>query len=137
MIDIMNKNYEPSLPEIIQFNNGERFVKLLTYISDKYKTKATIKYSGCSAMPGWNIKYKKSGKALCTIYPRKGNFTVLIVLTQNDNEWFKDNDFSEYVVNKYESSGMLNGTRWVMIDVTSDEILNDVMKIMKLKTENN
>ncbi|WP_423245054.1 DUF3788 family protein [Heliorestis acidaminivorans] len=24
-------------------------------------------YSKCSAQPGWNVKYKKSGKSLCTL----------------------------------------------------------------------
>jgi len=29
---------------------------------------------------GWNVKYQKSGKSLCTLYPEQDSFTVLIVI---------------------------------------------------------
>jgi hypothetical protein len=27
---------------------------------------------------GWNIKYQKSGKSICTIYPQQGYFLALV-----------------------------------------------------------
>ena len=36
--------------------------------------------------PGWNIKFKKSGKTLCTIYPRELYFIVMIVVVRKEKE---------------------------------------------------
>lgn len=43
--------------------------KFTAYIEETYGVKPKIEYSGCSAQPGWNVKYKKSSKSLCTLYP--------------------------------------------------------------------
>ena len=41
-----------------------------------------IAYSNCAmdnnVWRGWNIKYQKSGKSLCTIYPQQGYFLALV-----------------------------------------------------------
>jgi hypothetical protein len=140
MIDILNKTYEPSLKEINNFMNGmakDRWLAIQKFIDDNYKAKMQICYSCCSAMPGWNVKYKKSSKAICTLYPRGDYYAILIVLNSIDMEWFKGirNDFTEYVINRYDNSGMINGTKWVMIDITDDDILSDIKSIIKLKME--
>ncbi|KAB2952754.1 DUF3788 family protein [Heliorestis acidaminivorans] len=36
-------------------------------MEEAYQAKPHITYSKCSAQPGWNVKYKKSGKSLCTL----------------------------------------------------------------------
>jgi hypothetical protein len=88
-------------------------------------------------MPGWNVKYKKGSKAICTLYPREDYYAILIVLNSIDIEWFKGirANFTDHVLNRYDNSGMMNGTKWVMLDITDDAILNDVKSIIKLKME--
>ena len=39
------------------------------FLQSSYGSVPLIQYSGCSAAPGWNVKYRKGGKALCTLYP--------------------------------------------------------------------
>jgi hypothetical protein len=140
MIDIFNKSYEPTIKEINDFVGGgakKRWLDIQQFIIDNYQAKMQTSYSRCSAMPGWNVKYKKSGKAVCTLYPREDYYAILIVLNEEDMEWFKGirNGFTDHVLNRYDNSGMMNGTKWVMIDVSDDEILNDVKGIIKLKME--
>ncbi|WP_334291177.1 DUF3788 family protein [Alkaliphilus transvaalensis] len=38
-------------------------MKLVSHIEDTYKVKPQVEYSKCSALPGWNVKYKKSVKS--------------------------------------------------------------------------
>ena len=67
MIDLQDKSNCPTIEEI-----GE------------YKCNEKIEYSMCSLEKGWNVKFKKSGKSLCTIYPREGYFTILIVVGRKE-----------------------------------------------------
>jgi hypothetical protein len=139
-IDIFNKTHEPTLTDINDFIEGmakDRWIDIQKFIVDNYNAKRQICYSRCSAMPGWNVKYKKGSKAICTLYPREDYYAILIVLNSIDIEWFKGirANFTDHVLNRYDNSGMMNGTKWVMLDITDDAILNDVKSIIKLKME--
>jgi hypothetical protein len=52
-------------------------------------------------------------------------------------EWFKGirEKCTSYVNERFDNSGMMNGTKWIMIDVTNDDILNDVKNMIRLKLE--
>lgn len=63
--------------------------ELTAYIEKTYQVKPQIAFSNCSAQPGWNIKYKKSGKALCTLYPMEGYFIALVVIGPKEEEEVK------------------------------------------------
>lgn len=136
--DILNSSVEPSLDNITNYVEGnarKRWRELIVFIENNFKSKSTITYSKCSAKPGWNVKYKKCGKALCTLYPDKDNFTSLVVLSNLDMEWLKGmrDNYTSYTLNLYDNCSLFNGTKWLMIDVTSDEILDDVKKLLQLK----
>ena len=60
------------------------FDQLRTVLEEGYRVSPRIEYSRCSMEPGWNIKYKKSGRALCTIYPRAGFFTCMISIGKRE-----------------------------------------------------
>ena len=55
----------------------------------KYNCKEQIEFSSCSWEYGWNVKFKKSGKTLCTIYPRENYFTVLVVVGKKEKDAVK------------------------------------------------
>jgi hypothetical protein len=75
--------------------------ELVLYIEETYKAKQHLDYSKCSAQPGWNVKYKKSSKSLCTLYPMPNYFIALIVVgTKEEYEVelaMEAGVFSEYV----------------------------------------
>ncbi len=35
---------------------------------------------------GWTVRYRKSGCTLCSLFPEKGSFTVLITLGKKESE---------------------------------------------------
>jgi hypothetical protein len=37
-------------------------------------------YSICPGQPGWNVKYQKTGKAICILYPLKASLIALVVI---------------------------------------------------------
>jgi hypothetical protein len=80
--EVFDKEIQPTETEINDFIGTELFTDLDYHLRDSYKVKPKLAYSNCSmdnnVWRGWNIKYQKSGKSLCTIYPQQGYFLVLI-----------------------------------------------------------
>ena len=80
--ETFDKAIQPTEAQLRDFVGTELFVDLHNYICDRYKVKPKMAYSNCAMdnniWRGWNIKYQKSGKSLCTIYPQQGYFLVLV-----------------------------------------------------------
>ena len=77
-----DKKVPPTESEIKDFVGTELFMDLHNHVCERYKVKPKMAYSNCAmdnnVWRGWNIKYQKSGKSLCTIYPQQGYFLVLV-----------------------------------------------------------
>ena len=80
--EVFSKENQPTETELKDFIGKEFFSDLDNHLRERYKVKPKVAYSSCAMddniWRGWNIKYKKSGKSLCTIYPQQGYFLVLI-----------------------------------------------------------
>ena len=83
--EVFHKENQPTEDEIKEFVGTEisvLFTDLDNHLREDYKIKPKLAYSSCAMdnniWRGWNIKYRKSGKSLCTIYPQQGYFLVLI-----------------------------------------------------------
>ena len=86
--------------------------------------------------PGWNIKYKKSNKSICVIYPMDTYFTCLITVIASTNLTNTISKSSDYLKNLYIKTDYFNGTKWLMIDVTNKEVLEEVKNLIITKMEN-
>ena len=75
MIDIQDKKYCLALEEVIEYVNNPVFTQFCSDMKSKYNCNEKIEFSSCSWEFGWNIKLKKSGKNLCTVYLKENYFT--------------------------------------------------------------
>jgi len=136
---IQDRSSEPSMEQIGGYVSGEagkRWSDITAAVEAEFGAKPQIAYSVCAGKPGWNVKYKKSGKALCTLYPEKSRYIALVVLSIKDMELFEvvRSGYTPYLNALYEKCTLFNGTKWLMISVTDDAIQEDVKKLMHLKT---
>ncbi len=126
---------QPDLGQISAQIGSPLWKELRGYLEQTYSVQPRIEYSKCSGAPGWNVKYKKSGRALCTLYPHAGFFTCLVSVA--GREAMKAElllyTCTEYVRELYWGTRAFNGSRWLMIDVTSAEILEDAEKLIALR----
>lgn len=142
MINKMDRTITPSKETLIDYVEGDLnniLKSLCNIIENDYKAKSQIDFSTCSGAPGWNLKYKKSGKSICTIYPEKHDFIMLITLNSDALEIFKilSNNFSPYIRDLVEKSGGINNAKWLMIQVKDQLIAEDVKKLLELKFSKN
>lgn len=128
-------SFPQTAPDISQLGskiNSPLFDQLRTVLEEGYRVSPRIEYSRCSMEPGWNIKYKKSGRALCTIYPRAGFFTCMISIGKREETACQLllPTLTPSVQQLYQASTPMKMGRWLMIDVTDEQILEDVKKCL-------
>lgn len=135
--DKNNGSVKPSLEEIDDFVESNLWIELRQHIESDYQSLPTLEYSKCSAQPGWNVKYKKAGRSLCTLYPMRGFFIALIVIGQREQAEFEKNLplFSSYLQLLYKTTESGMGQKWLMINVNDSAVLEDVKRCISIRRE--
>ncbi len=136
MIDIKDISHAPSLGEIGAYIGFSLFDTFCQYMDTEYKAIRKIEYSKDAWARGWNVKFKKSGKSLCVVYPKDGYFTVLVVVGNKEKEHVENQlpHLSEGIRELYQNTKEGNGQRWLMIDVHSDDcVYGDVLQLIHIR----
>lgn len=136
MIDLQNGEYCPSLDEVGKYVRNPVFRQFCTELEDAYQTEAKMDFSKCSWMPGWNIKFKKAGRSLCTIYPNEGYFTVLVVVGKKEEEQIEAMlpSCSSEMQAIYHQTEEGNRQKWLMIDLEdADALYEDVKRFIQVR----
>ena len=127
------------------FKDVERYIgrgaplwaELFAYIEKTYQVSPKMTYSKCAAQPGWNVKYQKSGKSLCTLYPMKDFFIALVVVgTKEETEVeLLLEMLTPYVAGLYRRTSFSCGGRWLMIEVKDKDVLDDVKSLINIRVK--
>lgn len=136
MIDLQDKTICPSLTEIAQCVKNPIFMQFCSKVKDIYQCSETMEFSACSWEPGWNIKFKKAGKTLCTVYPRELYFTVMVVVGKKEKDAVEAilPDCAPELQNLYHKTKEGNGQRWLMIDVEdADRLYSDLFRLIQIR----
>ena len=130
-----SKQEQPTLADIERFIDSPLWNGLCFWAEERYAVSPKIEHSTCSGAPGWNVKYKKGGRALCTLYPDDGAFTAMVTVGSKeaaDAELLLPT-FSDYLRELYAHTQAFNGARWLMIRVTDARVLEDVKTLIRLR----
>jgi len=129
------QDHEPTLAEMISFVNNPLWIALQSFIEATYHIKPIMNYSRCSAQRGWNLKYRKSSKSLCVLYPMDGYFIALVVI--GNKELTEAEAYlpqaSPEIQELFARTPFAAGGRWLMIPVTSERILEDVKNLIQIR----
>ncbi len=109
---------------------------LNSFLQEEYHSSPKIIYSVCAGKPGWNIKYQKSGKALCTLYPERNCFVALVVIPMDLVPLVQgaEKPFHPQILGQVQKNKPFNNTLWLMISVGSVEVLESVKELIELKS---
>lgn len=134
MTDLQDKRVRPTLEEIGEYVRNPVFNRFCGEIRETHRCAEKIEYSACSLAPGWNVKFKKAGKTLCTIYPHEQYFTAMVVVGQ------KEKAAAEALLPSctpalreiYRETREGNGQRWLMIDLEDEGALyRDALRLIR------
>ncbi|HSR03571.1 MAG TPA: DUF3788 domain-containing protein [Proteiniclasticum sp.] len=137
--EIYDADHVPSSEEIREYlGKGESlWDELTSYIEEAYQVKPQITYSKCSAQPGWNVKYRKGSRSLCTLYPMAGYFITLVVVGSKEEEEVRTavdaEYFTAYVKELYDKTRYSAMGRWLMIEVKDKDVLDDIRSLLSIR----
>lgn len=135
--DMYDKESMPDAAQISAFIHNPLWEDLNAYLQQTYDAQPKASYSGCSGQPGWNLKYQKGGKSLCTLYPMDGFYIALVVIGEKERgeAELMLPGLTPSIQALYENSGALAGARWLMIAVKDADILRDVKALIALRRQ--
>ena len=127
----------PSLEEVAAFVKSGLWGSARGEIESGFKVTPRLEYSGCAGQKGWNIKYKKGGRSLCTLYPMDGYFISLVVIGRREEECMPQilPSLGEQTQALYGRTPFSLGGRWLMMTVNDESSLQDLLSLVKLRAE--
>jgi len=132
---MLDKEHEPTEAEI-QDTLGEAapaWVDLRQYIADYYTFMPEMDFGGKNY--GWMIRYRRSGKTLCSLYPERGAFTALVVLGRQESEkaFAMIDELTPHVAGILRDAKPLHDGRWLWIRVISTDDADSIKRLLAAK----
>ena len=126
---------QPSLEELDRYADSPLWQSLRAYLKEAYGAEPRMEYSRCGLEPGWNVKFKKGSKALTTVYLRPGYVTAMVSVAPKDEAAAEDVllTCTEATRTLYRRTASSKMGRWLMMDLTSPEVLEDVKALLRLR----
>jgi len=135
--EIFSKQEQPTVEQIEAFVNSKLWNQIDCFLQQSFKSKPKIEHSGCSWQPGWNVKYKKNGKSLCTLYPMVGYFIALVNIGEAEMDEAKVlvSFCNEYVQRVFTETKVGIGRKSMMFDIKDEETLKAVIGLIELRAK--
>jgi hypothetical protein len=138
---LLDQNVQPTPEDMARHIGGkprELWRSLTEYLSLHYRHVPELDFGGRKY--GWSIRYRRGGKTLVTLFPKRGAFTALVVLGR------KEVEKAEGTLDKMSAGGrrlfqdtdQLHDGRWLwirpssMADVESIKLLVNAKRQPKL-----
>lgn len=87
----------------------------------------------------YELKYRKSSKTLCALYPREQGLCILIIFGKAERDKFEEarTDFSDYIKQFYDNTHQYHDGKWLYIEVTDQVPTDDIIKLLQIKKKPN
>lgn len=133
MTDKATKPSEEEMTNFIGEPARRAWLEIRKFIEDHYDIMPETIFGG--AKYGWGVRYRKSGKTLCSLTPEKGAFTVLIVLGKKESEKALStrDELSSKIYKLIENTKQLHDGRWLWIRLSTASGTEDVKKLLQIK----
>ena len=130
---MLDKDHQPTDREISKtIGDTAPWLELKQYIESSYAFAPELADYG---KHGWTIRYRKSGKTLCSLFPEKGAFTALVVLGKKEAEKALSmmDQFNTSVRKLLDNAEQLHDGRWLWIRVRKQSDISSIKELLKLK----
>jgi hypothetical protein len=131
---LLDPSHQPTDEDMAAaIGRAEGWLALRQYIEKSYDCPPEVIFGGKNY--GWMVRYRKSGKTLCTLYPEQDAFTALVVLGGKDADQALSmlEEFSPRVRAVIENTEQLHDGRWLFIRVLDPDEVEDVKKLLAIK----
>ena len=85
------------------------------------------------------LKFKQGQKTILTVYIKDDKYVFLIIFGKKEREVFdaKRDEYSQYIFDYYDNTRTYHDGKWMFIDVTTLEQLEEIKKLIIIKKKPN
>lgn len=129
-------DHAPAFEEISSFVGSSLWDEAREALEGGFQVAPRLCYSKCSMQKGWNVKYKKGGRSLCTLYPEALHFLALVVIGQREEQGmpFVLPKLKEETQALYHRTPFSLGGRWLMLKIGDEAALADLISLVRLRS---
>jgi hypothetical protein len=131
----VDKQHQPTMKGIFASigSKKELWDSLERFVAENCRTKRDFAFYGRNY--GWALRFRKAGKALLSMYPGEGSFTVQIVLGAIPAKKASNLKLGRNVRTVLENAHEFPEGRWLFIKVGSKQDVRDVQQLLLLKEQ--
>jgi len=129
-----DKDRPPTQAELLDAVGAARprWLQLDGWARDTYGVEGEPLYFGRDS--GWCLRYRRSGKSLFTLIPRRDGMRALVVVGPSAWAGATGVDLSAATREAWDSAHPYPDGRWLWLDVTDDGVVADVERLVALKS---
>jgi len=137
--ELYGSGNEPTESQIREYIDSPLFEDLDIWLRQTFNVKPKLFYSNCAMdkglWKGWNVKYKKSGKALCTIYPKQGYILSLVPVGERE---MTEAELlmplcTVYTQNLFKTSASGRSSTSLAFVAENEDVLHDMKSVITLR----
>lgn len=129
-----DRSHQPS-PEEIRLALGSicpLWERLTRFIDTNYQIAGEFSFWG-PAKSGWNLRYRRKGKALVALYPQKERIIAQVVLGKAQAERALSLKLGKKVSKMLREAPQLHDGRWLSIPILNEADTEDVEQLLLVK----
>ena len=129
----LDKSAPPTEPEVAQALQAAYplWQALVAFMAENYAMQVPLSYGGKKY--GWNLWYRKNGKALACLFPNQGYFVAQVVLGREQVEKAMSLALGAKVSQFVRETPQFHDGKWLWIPVQDAQDLEDVQQLILLK----
>ncbi len=105
--------------------------ELTTFLADNYPIPGEWNFGGKNY--GWNVRYRKSGKTLVTLFPQEESLVVQLVLGKDQAEQALQLRLGKHVRKVLAETPQLHDGRWLFIRARTHKDIQDIERLIQIK----
>ena len=129
----VDKASAPTMDQVFQAIGPRRsaWEELVRFIHERFSPQEEFKFYGKNY--GWAMRFRKSGKALASLYPADNGFTIQIILGAAEAQKARTLRLGKHVERIIDEAHAYPEGRWLFIPVKSVKDIKDVEQLLTLK----
>ena len=136
--ELFPKVHQPSMEELAEYVGAfaPTWRDLLAYFETAYKCTPKMIHSGCSIMPGWNLKFQKSSATFGTWYPKQDGFDVMFIWSYKldpDMQLLLPTLTTQMAGRVEAAEDFMKNGRWLMFSADNAEVIADYKRMCAVK----
>ena len=130
----VNKAHPPTIEQVLDAIGSKRpaWEEFTRFLRERFAAKEELKFYGKNY--GWALRFRKSGKALVSLYPAEKSFTIQVILSEANVKQTRDLRIGKHVRQIIEQAHAYPEGRWLFIPVKSERDVRDAQELLALKS---